>query len=272
MFYPAAYLSRVWMGSNLSSKLLRSTARPLSSHIKLTENCQARCISCDYWKSRWQDHIDTGHAVDLVNQIGAIGIRTLRLTGGESLLRKDVFEILRKADTSNFKRIIVQTNGLLLKKLHKEVNASPITNVCVSVDGLAQTKDQIRGIRGYFDLAVEGIKLLRNKRVALSITLNRMSARELKSLSELARSLGADVEFNILSRSLYFLQNADFSSLWPEKSDVAEIVMLLRETAKRPDYEVKYIRQYYSNGDVAEPPCILGFLQDPGIATVRSSM
>jgi len=261
MSLPVTYLARLWAGSNLSPKLLPSTVRPLSAHIKFTENCQARCISCDYWKSRWQDGIDTNHAIDLVNQIEAAGIHSLRLTGGEPLLRKDLFHVLEKANTSRFQGIILQTNGLLLKKLHREINASPLTKICVSVDGLQQTNDLIRGIRGYFDLALEGIQLLRGKRVAFSVTLNRVSAQELGELAAVARGVGAEVEFNILSRSLYFLKDADLASLWPERSDVDAIARFLRHILKRPAYEVDYITRYYQHEAAPEPPCVLGFLQ-----------
>lgn len=262
LFSPAYYLTRVWMGSQMSPKLLPATVRPLSAHVKLTENCQAKCISCDYWKSRWHDQIDTARAVKLVNEINAAGIHALRLTGGEPLLRKDLFSILRKADTSGIKRIILQTNGLLLKKLHHEINDSPITNISVSIDGLKETNDQIRGIRGYFDLALEGIQLLRNKKVAISVTLNRISARELRELADVAHSVGAAIESNILSRDLYFLQGADIASMWPERSDVPEIATFLRDVLKRPSYEVDYVTRYYNNSEtLQEPACVLGFLQ-----------
>jgi MoaA/NifB/PqqE/SkfB family radical SAM enzyme len=259
--FQSFYLPRVWMGSQLSTKLLPSTIRPLSAHIKLTENCQAGCISCDYWKSRWQDGIDTDRAVKLVNEIGAAGIRTLRFTGGEPLLRQDLFDVLQKANTSSFKHIILQTNGLLIKKLHKTINASPITKIAVSIDGLKGTNDLIRGIQGYFDLGIEGIKLLRDKQVAISVTLNRISAAELGKLADVAHGLGADVEVNILSRSLFFLKDADIASMWPERGDVVEIVKFLRDKLKRPAYEVDYITQYYNNGNIEEPPCVLGYLQ-----------
>ena len=63
------------MGSQLSTKLLPPTIRPLSAHIKLTENCQAGCISCDYWKSRWQDRIATDRAVEQAHAIlRALGV------------------------------------------------------------------------------------------------------------------------------------------------------------------------------------------------------
>jgi MoaA/NifB/PqqE/SkfB family radical SAM enzyme len=261
MLSNAFYLPRVWLGSQVSSKLLPSTIRPLSAHLKFTENCQAGCISCDYWKSRWEDRIDTNRAVELLNEIGAAGIETLRLTGGEPLLRRDLFEILQRADTTPFKRIILQTNGLLLKKLCKDVNASPITKVAVSIDGLKQSNDLIRGIQGYFDLGIEGIKLLRGKEVTLSVTLNRLSAEELKQLGDVAHSVGANIEYNILSRSLSFLKDADLASMWPREGDVPKIVEFVRDTLKRPAYETDYIARYYKNEIVEEPPCVLGYLQ-----------
>jgi MoaA/NifB/PqqE/SkfB family radical SAM enzyme len=145
--------------------------------VKFTENCQAKCITCDYWKSRWKDGIDTSRAVTLINEIGDAGIRSLRFTGGEPLIRKDLFEILKRSNTSNFKRIIIQTNGLLLKRFAQEMNDSPITNVNVSIDGLRATNDHIRGIQGYFELALEGIRALHNKKAALSVTLNGLSPK-----------------------------------------------------------------------------------------------
>jgi len=261
MSVPAFYLTRVWLGSNVSARFLPSAIRPLAAHVKLTENCQAKCISCDYWKSRWRDRIDTDRAVELLDEISAAGIRSLRFTGGEPLLRRDLFEVMKRANASSFKQIILQTNGLLIKKLHKEVNASPITKVCVSIDGLEGTNDLIRGIDGYFDLAMQGIKLLRGKQVAITVTLNRISAPELGKLAQVARGVGAEVQYNILSQSLSFLKDADMASMWPERGDVAEIAKFVRYDLKRPAYEVDYITQYFNKEIPAEPPCVLGYLQ-----------
>jgi MoaA/NifB/PqqE/SkfB family radical SAM enzyme len=261
MSMPQSYLPRVWLGSQFSTKFLPSDVRPLAAHVKLTENCQAKCISCDYWKTHWKDGIDTDRAVALVNEIGDLGIRSLRFTGGEPLIRKDFFDILRKSNTSNFKRIIIQTNGLLLKRFADQVNESPITNINVSIDGMREANDHIRGVRGYFDLALEGIRALRKKRVAFSVTLNGISATELGKLAEVAHEAGADLEFNILSRNLFFLKNADIAAMWPDRSNVAAIERFLRDIVKRPAYEIDYIRKYYNNDAIEEPPCVLGFLQ-----------
>jgi MoaA/NifB/PqqE/SkfB family radical SAM enzyme len=261
MLSRTSYLPRVWLGSKVSTRFLPSASRPLAAHIKLTENCQAKCISCDYWKTRWHDAMDTERAIGLVNEIGALGIGTLRLTGGEPFLRKDIFEVLQRADTSHFKQIIVQTNGLLLKKLHTSINASPISKIAVSIDGLKETNDRIRGIRGYFDLGIEGMQLLRNKELAISVTLNRISAEELEEIATIAEGLGVALEFNILSGSLPFFDGGDIDAMWPERGDVVKITKFLRDTLKRPAYEVDYITRYYNREVVAEPPCVLGFTQ-----------
>jgi MoaA/NifB/PqqE/SkfB family radical SAM enzyme len=126
---------------------------------------------------------------------------------------------------------------------------------------MRESNDCIRGVQGYFDLALEGIHALRNKKIAFSVTLNRISARELGEFAEVAHSVGAHIEFNILSRDLFFLKNADLASLWPDRSSVEAIERFVRDILKRPAYEVDYIQKYYSHSALEEPPCVLGYLQ-----------
>jgi hypothetical protein len=110
---PAGYGTRLWLATNISARLAPTKMRPTDVSLKLTENCQARCVTCDYWKHRWKDHIDTDSAVHLINRLGEIGVTTLRFTGGEPLLRRDFFDILATIDATPFQTIGVQTNGLL---------------------------------------------------------------------------------------------------------------------------------------------------------------
>ena len=53
------YQARLWAASNLSTRMAPRRIRPSDVSIKLTENCQARCVTCDYWKHRWTDNIST---------------------------------------------------------------------------------------------------------------------------------------------------------------------------------------------------------------------
>src|ERR1700722_3888291 len=255
------YLTRVWMGSQFSLKFLPAKVKPLAASLKLTENCQAKCVTCNYWQTRWDDALDTEKAVATINRLGQFGIRYLRFTGGEPLLRRDLFQILQKADMRPFGRVTLQTNGLLLKKLHNEINASPITKIAVSIDGLEASNDVIRGIRGYFNLAMEGIRLLKNKQVRIVATLNGRSAGELGGLADEASSVGASFGFNILDDRSYFLRQTSTSDLWPARPEIAQIMVFLRDRLKRPAYELDYIYKYFSRENPEEPPCVLGFLE-----------
>ncbi len=258
---PRSYLPRLCLGSQLAPGFLPQDIHPLSAHIKLTENCQARCVSCDYWKTSWKDGISTERAIRLIDEIAELGIGTLRLTGGEPLIRKDLFDVLGRSRARDIGRVILQTNGLLLKRFHQQMNASPITHVNVSIDGMRETNDHIRGVEGYFDLAVEGIQALRDKKVSFTVTLNGISAAELDELANVARGLGAGVGYNILSRNLFFLANADLVTLWPEKDRAAVLEGFVRDGMRRPEFEVEYLRKYYSHEALDEPPCVLGYLQ-----------
>ena len=129
-----AYEARLWLAANVSDRLAPRVIRPTDASIKLTENCQARCVTCDYWKTRWTDHISAEAAIALVRRLGDIGITTLRFTGGEPLLRRDFFSILAEIDPSPFGTIGLQTNGLLLTRLAGPINDSPITHVTVSLE------------------------------------------------------------------------------------------------------------------------------------------
>ena len=255
------YLTRVWLGSQFSNSLLPPRVKPLSASLKLTENCQAKCVTCNYWQTRWDDSLNTEKAVDVINRLGDFGIRYLRFTGGEPLLRRDLFQIMHKANMARFKRITLQTNGLLLKKLSKEINDSPITKIAVSIDGLEASNDLIRGIRGYFKLAMEGIRLLRDKQVHVVATLNGRSAGELEGLADEAKRAGAGFNFNILDDRSYFLRHTATSDLWPNKGEITSIIRFLKDKLKRPAYELDYIFNYFSREVLDEPPCVLGFVE-----------
>jgi len=168
---------------------------------------------------------------------------------------------MQKADMAKFKRITLQTNGLLLKKLSKEINDSPITKVAVSIDGLEASNDAIRGIKGYFKLAMEGIRLLKGKQVQVVATLNARSAGELEALADEAKQAGAGFAFNILDDRSYFLRHTSTSDLWPNPGETASIVRFLRDKLKRPAYELNYILKYFSRETLEEPPCVLGFIE-----------
>ncbi len=259
------YESRLWLASNITPRFAPPRVRPTDVSIKLTENCQARCVTCDYWKHRWQDHIDTKAAIRLINRLGQIGVTTLRFTGGEPLLRRDFFDILTEIDPSPFATIGVQTNGLLLQRFAEKINASPITHVSVSLDAVGDRNDEIRGVRGYFDRAITGLLLLEGKTCIIAMTLNQVGAKDLEMLIDYTEDLGGYLACNLPDNRLYFFQEAELAGLWPDEQTSDRIVeTLARRLGKQfTRYEFDYIRRYLRHGSPSlraeNPPCVLGY-------------
>lgn len=259
------YESRLWLASNISDRLAPRRVRPTDASIKLTENCQARCVTCDYWKDRWTDHISTEAAITLIERLGEIGITTLRFTGGEPLLRRDFFQILDGIDRSWFTTIGLQTNGLLLKRFAAQVNESPLTHITVSLDAAGERNDRIRGVRGYFERAIAGLELLEGKTRIIAMTLNQVGAGDLGVLIDHVEQLGGYLACNLPDNRLYFLQDANLDDLWPREDAASAMVDTLakRLGGQFTRYELDYVRQYLRSPAPAtsalNPPCVLGY-------------
>jgi sulfatase maturation enzyme AslB (radical SAM superfamily) len=256
----AVYEARLWLASNFSWRLAPSRIKPTDVSIKLTENCQARCVTCDYWRRRSHDDIDTATAVRLIRRLGELGVTTLRFTGGEPLLRRDFFDILGAIDPMPFSTISVQTNGLLLQRLAREVNASPITHVSVSLDAVGDRNDGIRGVRGYFKRAIDGLDALEGKTRIIATTLNQVGAEDPNTLITHVEELDGYLACNLPDNRLYFLRGAEIHDLWPDRATTDRIVETLasRLGADFKDYELDYLRPLpaprWSHGRYGQPP------------------
>lgn len=237
---------------------------PLRASIRLTENCNSRCITCNYWRKKWEDKISTSQAIDIINKLRILGVERIRFTGGETLLRKDFFDILSSADLQGFKKITLATNGILLKKLSDKINKSKLTDLGVSIDGMPKTNDKIRGINGHFNLVMEGLKHI-EKRVTIMTTLNQNSANELEELFEICEKYGFFWDFNLLDDRLFFLKNTQIDAIWPDEKAVDKILDIIRKNRHKKilsrisDMQLDYAEKYLKRKKIEEPPCYLGY-------------
>jgi MoaA/NifB/PqqE/SkfB family radical SAM enzyme len=159
----------------------------------------------------------------------------------------------------------LQTNGLLLKRLADRLNDSPVTHVTVSLDAAGERNDEIRGVRGYFDRAIEGLDLLEGKTRIIAMTLNQLGAGDLDVLIDHVERLGGYLSCNLPDNRLYFLQGADLEDLWPDGHAATAMVDTLaaRLGAQFASYELDYIRRYLRPAapglGIGNPPCVLGY-------------
>jgi MoaA/NifB/PqqE/SkfB family radical SAM enzyme len=152
---------------------------------------------------------------------------------------------------------------LLLKKLHQQINDAPITRVTISIDALGEKNDMIRGVKGYFDQALEGAHLLRGKEIRLCANLTGPSADDLEGIIEICEQNNWRFFFNLLDNRSPHFQDGELASVWPDPCKIEKITSTLKDRAKRPQYELEYLRNYYLRGapvdGPSEPSCVRGF-------------
>jgi len=163
---------------------------------ELTRSCNLDCQHCRAASGRgsYEGELSTEEALAFVEDLSSWSKPVLILTGGEPLLREDVFQIARNASERGM-RVVMATNGTLITQgVVSEIKRSGIRRVSVSIDGTSSSShDAFRGVEGAFEKALEGIKRLRQGGVEVQIntTVTKRNVGELEDLLRLALEVGA---------------------------------------------------------------------------------
>ena len=216
--------------------------------LYLTERCNSRCVTCDYWRHGRKD-VTLEAVTRLLPDLRALRTRTALISGGEPLLNpqwRDIAEILRSQDID----LWLLTSGLSLFKHSRQV-AELFQSVTVSLDGTcAETYAAIRGLDA-FDKVCDGIRAASAAGVAvgLRITLQRANFRELPRFVTLGRELGASqVSFLAVdvSNPHAFARREDFSpELALRAAEVAELDALIGDLERNhaDDFRRRFIAE-----------------------------
>jgi MoaA/NifB/PqqE/SkfB family radical SAM enzyme len=163
--------------------------------LYLTERCNSRCVTCDYWRHGRRD-ATLASVERLLPDLAALGTRVALLSGGEPLLNPEWQAIAGRLRAQDIECWLL-TSGLSLAK-HAARAAALFRSITVSLDGTcAQTYAAIRGLDA-FDKVCEGIRAAvgAGATVGLRVTLQRANYRELPRFVALARELGvAQISF-----------------------------------------------------------------------------
>jgi len=162
----------------------------------LIRRCNLTCKHC-YSISADRDfpgELGTGEVYDVMDDLHAFGVPVLILSGGEPLLRPDIFEISRRAKRLGF-YVGLSTNGTLIDETNiVAVAGVGYDYVGVSIDGVRETHDRFRRREGAFDASMKGIRLCREFgiKVGLRFTMTQDNASELPQLLQLMDDEGID--------------------------------------------------------------------------------
>lgn len=174
------------------------TGYPYHVVWEVTKRCNLDCIHC-YASSvnSTQAELTTAEGKQLLEQIARLDkFRMIVITGGEPLLREDIFELVEYAGKLGF-HIVFSTNGMLLTpNMAKDLAKLGVANFSISLDGYtAECHESIRREPGCFQGAIDGIKAAAQTGVCLQVnfTAMRQNLAELPGLIDLAESLKADI-------------------------------------------------------------------------------
>lgn len=175
----------------------QSLPQPRLIFWEVTKACNLRCVHCRATAHNLSSLYDlpTNLAFDTIQQVSQVSHPILVLSGGEPLLRPDIFDLAAFAVGRGL-TVALATNGTLVtREIADKIAHSGIRRVSISLDGAdAGTHDKFRRIPGSFDDALQGFENLRELGVSLQInvTVARHNAHQLPQILEMARSIGAD--------------------------------------------------------------------------------
>ena len=170
-----------------------------SLFFEITSRCNARCEHCGSSCGDFvpKDEITFDEVIGVLDDVnehyGAKNIM-LYITGGEPLVRKDLFEIMAYAKKLGF-HWGMTTNGILIdEKVAKKMAETHMDTISVSIDGVKETHESFRKVPGAFDKIIKGIKLMQKipTIVDLQITtcVNKKNIDQLEDIYKIILDLG----------------------------------------------------------------------------------
>lgn len=204
---------------------------PLAVHLEIIAACNLRCTHCFAGElPRHRNPLRIHELERLFDELALLGSYRLGLTGGEPLMRKDLFDILDAARARGLHPCLT-TNALLIDDtIARELGRRDFCWLNVSLEGASPaTNDPVRGA-GTFEQVVARTRILaRHARFTLAFTITRHNAHEVEDCARLAAELGADT---VVFRPVYptgtALEHPELMPTWHQYQDALDALERLR--------------------------------------------
>lgn len=142
-----------------------------------TRRCNLNCIHCYANATHGfnPDELTHDEAISFIKDLSEFKVPVLLFSGGEPLLRDDIFNLIHYAELKGI-RPVISTNGTLITpEIAKKIKDHGVGYVGVSLDGAGENNDRFRGMQGAFKKAIEGIRncIKIGQRVGLRFTISK---------------------------------------------------------------------------------------------------
>ncbi len=160
----------------------------------VTRRCNLKCVHC-YSESENRDYageLTTDESLQLIDSLGDFKVPVVLFSGGEPLIRKDLFTLIGRARSKGM-RAVISTNGTLITNdIALKLKDAGLSYVGVSLDGLQEKHDLFRGTPGAFARSIEGIRacMKAGVKVGLRFTITRDNVDDVEGIFSLLESEG----------------------------------------------------------------------------------
>ncbi|MCU0572154.1 MAG: heme b synthase [Syntrophobacteraceae bacterium] len=163
---------------------------------EVTRSCNLACIHCRAaaLDRPYENELSTDECMAFLDEVASFAKPIIILTGGEPLLRPDIFEIAAYGHRKGLRMTMAVNGTLLTPEKARKMISSGVQRISISLDGAtAATHDAFRQVQGAFEGALHGVDSARAEGLDFQIntTITRINLQELPAIQELAVSLGA---------------------------------------------------------------------------------
>jgi Fe-coproporphyrin III synthase len=151
-----------------------------------TRKCNLHCVHCysDSENKDYPNELTTEEAKKLISDLAEFGAPVFLFSGGEPLIREDIFELAKFAKERNI-RPVLSTNGTLITlEVAKRLRQAEFGYVGISLDGIGLNNDKFRGKAGAFQDAMRGFEhcVAVGQKVGLRLTLTKQNYQDLPAI------------------------------------------------------------------------------------------
>lgn len=237
-------LEAVYKEKEILSKKPRLTNLFWESTLRCNANCK-HCGSRAGENINIKDELTTEEIKNTLKSISEkydASKMQINVTGGEPLLRKDLFEVMKYAKQLGFYWSIT-TNGILITdEVIEKFKETEISTMSISIDGLETTHNEFRGLPNCYSKIIENIKKIKksNFNVILQVTTvtNKSNIKELEEIYEVVKELNID-SWRILNMDPIG-RAKDNKKLELDSEDYKYLINFIKEKRKKSKFDVTY--------------------------------
>jgi len=223
----------------------------LEANIITTYRCNAKCGMCDIWK--YPTKPSEEFKPEILNKLPG-GISKLNITGGEPTLRQDIDEILDIVVKKSH-GVEISTNGYFTNVLDRVTKKHKDIGVRISIEGLPEMNDKLRGLQNGFDRAMRSFLTLRNngvKNLGFAMTISGENCKDLLPIYQMCSALECQLANAVVHNSFYFRKSDNrVDNLTEVEQAMREFIEALLSSTRKKLLKGKFkdwLRAYINQG------------------------